>query len=259
MSGSDTTTWHDSERMKKAGRAAIFAAGGIVVRGGPQPLIAIVQLRKQNDWVLPKGKLIGNESALAAAKREVLEETGHDVSVHEFLGTMSYDVGSRPKIVQFWRMQAIGGPVRKLMHDVKAVRWLPLDEALGQLTHSREQVFLANVGPIAIAPPSRRPRRPLTGSGSSRPSRSSSRTWSNWPPLDPRGTMSARSPSRLLPPPWSAKPGRGCEQECSQAEPFAAPLDIRISSALYPGYLDWPSNGPPALHQRLIAQDDTSS
>ena len=91
MSGSDTTTWHDGKRMKKAGRTPILAAGGIVVRGGPQPLIAIVQLRKQNDWVLPKGKLTSNESALAAAKREVLEETGHDVSVHEFLGTMSYD------------------------------------------------------------------------------------------------------------------------------------------------------------------------
>ena len=146
-----TATWHDGKQMKNAGRTPIFAAGGIVVRGGPQPLIAIVQLRKQNDWVLPKGKLTSNEVALAAAKREVLEETGHDVSVHEFLGTMSYDVGSRPKIVQFWRMQAIGGPVRKLMRDVKAVRWLPLDEAVAQLTHSREQVFLASVGPVAIA------------------------------------------------------------------------------------------------------------
>jgi 8-oxo-dGTP diphosphatase len=144
--------------MKKTGRAPIFAAGGIVVRGGPQPLIAIVQLRKKNDWVLPKGKLTSNEDALAAAKREVLEETGHEVSVHEFLGTMSYDVGSRPKIVQFWRMQAVGGPVRKLMRDVKAVSWLPLDEAVEKLTHSREQVFLASVGPPAIAatePPAR--------------------------------------------------------------------------------------------------------
>jgi 8-oxo-dGTP diphosphatase len=132
-------------------RAPIFAAGGIVVRGGREPLIAIVQLRKQGDWVLPKGKLTGSESALAAAKREVLEETGHDVSVHEFLGTMSYDVGGKPKIVQFWRMQAVGGPVRQLMRDVKAVRWLPLEQAVEKLTHSREQVFLANVGPRALA------------------------------------------------------------------------------------------------------------
>src|SRR2546427_12957898 len=124
--------------MKKAGRAPIFAAGGIVVRGGPRPLIAIVQLRKQDDWVLPKGKLTANEDSLAAAKREVLEETGHDVAVHEFLGTMSYDVGSRPKIVRFWRMQAIGGPGRKLVHHGKAGRWLARREAGEKVTPSRE-------------------------------------------------------------------------------------------------------------------------
>jgi 8-oxo-dGTP diphosphatase len=131
-------------------RAPILAAGGIVVRGGREPLIAVVQLRKQGQWVLPKGKLSGRESALAAARREVLEETGHEVSVHEFLGTMSYDVRGRPKIVQFWRMRANGEPVRRLMHDVKAVRWLPLEQALDKLTHPRERVFLANVAPIAL-------------------------------------------------------------------------------------------------------------
>jgi 8-oxo-dGTP diphosphatase len=131
-------------------RAPIRAAGGIVVREGPAPLIAVVQLRKRSDWVLPKGKLHGKESALAAARREVLEETGHKVTVHEFLGTMTYDVRGRPKVVEFWRMSALGRPARKLTRDVKAVEWLPLEQALEKLTHSRERVFLANVGPVAL-------------------------------------------------------------------------------------------------------------
>ena len=130
-------------------RAPILAAGGIVIRGGPEPRVAIVRLRK-GDWVLPKGKLNERESALAAARREVLEETGQDVSVHEFLGTMSYDVGDKPKIVQFWRMQALDGPQRKPARDIRAVQWLPLNEAIKKLTHAREQVFLANVGPLAL-------------------------------------------------------------------------------------------------------------
>src|SRR5260370_1649201 len=96
-------------------RGPVFAAGGIVVRGGTEPLIAIVQLRKDNTWVLPKGKLNKKEHVVDAAKREVMEETGHDVTVHEFLGTMSYETGNRPKIVQFWRMQASGEPLRRLM------------------------------------------------------------------------------------------------------------------------------------------------
>jgi 8-oxo-dGTP diphosphatase len=138
--------------MKAAKRSVkpVMAAGGIVVRDAPEPRIAIVRLRKDKAWVLPKGKLKANEDALAAARREVLEETGHEVSVFEFLGSMSQAAGGKPKIVQFWRMQALGGPVRKLMRDVKSVKWLPLDEAIDTLTHAHEQAFLANVGPAVI-------------------------------------------------------------------------------------------------------------
>ena len=66
-------------------RAAVLAAGGIVLRQEQTPLIAVVRLRKRNEWVLPKGKLDDGETPRDAAEREVLEETGHDVSVHEFL------------------------------------------------------------------------------------------------------------------------------------------------------------------------------
>jgi 8-oxo-dGTP diphosphatase len=93
----------------------VLAAGGIVVREAPEPVIAIVQLRKDKAWVLPKGKLRPGEEALAAAKREVTEETGHDVSVHEFLGAMSHASRGRHKVAQFWHMRASGRPVGKLM------------------------------------------------------------------------------------------------------------------------------------------------
>jgi 8-oxo-dGTP diphosphatase len=131
-------------------RALILAAGGIVLREGSKPRIAVVRLRRDKAWVLPKGKLNPGEPALAAARREVLEETGHEVSVHEFLGSMSYALEGKIKIVQFWRMRASPRPVRALMNDVKAVKWLPLTEAIDTLTRAHEKVFLANVGPIAL-------------------------------------------------------------------------------------------------------------
>ena len=138
--------------MKAAdkGSESIPAAGGIVVRPGAEPRIAIVRLRKDNAWVLPKGKLKTGEETLAAAKREVREETGHDVSVHEFLGAMCYLAGNKPKVVQFWRMQPLDGRRRKLMRDVKAVQWLPLNEAINTLTHVYERNFLSRVGPGAL-------------------------------------------------------------------------------------------------------------
>jgi 8-oxo-dGTP diphosphatase len=130
----------------------------------------VVQLRKLSAWVLPKGKLAASESAIAAARREVLEETGHRVSIHEFLGTLAYEAGGRPKVVQFWRMQAIGGPVRDLMRDVKAVQWLALDDAVAQLTHAREQAFLEQVGPLALKSAERSARRAVVAA---RPARRS--------------------------------------------------------------------------------------
>ncbi|PDT74478.1 NUDIX hydrolase [Bradyrhizobium sp. C9] len=131
-------------------RTPVLAAGGIVLRREAPPRFAIVRLRKRNEWVLPKGKLDDGETPRDAAEREVLEETGHDVEVHEFLGTLVYDSGGRSKVVHYWRMDAGGKPVRALMSDIREVDWLPLDEALDRLSRGYERVFLENVGPIAL-------------------------------------------------------------------------------------------------------------
>jgi len=132
------------------GRAPILAAGGIVFREGSRPRIAIVRRRRDKSWVLPKGKLGPGERALAAAKREVVEETGHQVAVHQFLGSMSYPVNGKIKVVQFWHMRAIDGPLRELDYEIKSVKWLPLKQAIDALTCVHEKVFLANVGPLAL-------------------------------------------------------------------------------------------------------------
>ena len=132
-------------------RTPILAAGGIVLRQAETPLVAIVRLRTRNEWVLPKGKLDDGETPRAAAEREVNEETGHDVSVHEFLGTLVYDSRGGSKVVHFWRMEAGRDPVRKLMRDVKAVEWLPLADAIDRLSRGYERAFLEQVGPIALS------------------------------------------------------------------------------------------------------------
>jgi 8-oxo-dGTP diphosphatase len=137
-------------------RAPVMAAGGIVTRRDT-PLVAVVRLRKRNEWVLPKGKLDDGETPRAAAEREVLEETGHLVSVHEFLGTLAYEAGGRSKVVHYWRMVADREQTHALMHDVKAVAWLPLDEAVERLTRFHEQAFLAQVGPLALEAAATRP------------------------------------------------------------------------------------------------------
>jgi 8-oxo-dGTP diphosphatase len=172
---------------REMAREPEVAAGGIVLREQATPLIAVVRLRKRDEWVLPKGKLDDGETPRDAAEREVLEETGHDVAVHEFLGTLVYEIGGRSKVVHYWRMGATGAPSRELMDDVRAVDWLPLDAALERLSRSHERAFLANVGPLALA-----------AAALARPSRR--------PKAKPR--VSEKRPSRqaVAPPPSPAKP-----------------------------------------------------
>lgn len=132
-------------------RTPVLAAGGIVLRQAKTPLVAVVRLRKRNEWVLPKGKLDDGETPRAAAEREVIEETGHDVSVHEFLGTLVYESRGGSKVVHYWRMEARGDAVHELMRDVRAVDWLPLGDAVDRLSRGYERAFLENVGPIALS------------------------------------------------------------------------------------------------------------
>jgi 8-oxo-dGTP diphosphatase len=107
-------------------------------------------MRKRNDWVLPKGKLDDGETPREAAEREVLEETGHVVAVHEFVGTLAYESGGRSKVVHFWRMEAELEQTLPLMKDIRAVDWLPLEMAVARLSRSYEQAFLSHVGPLVL-------------------------------------------------------------------------------------------------------------
>jgi len=131
-------------------RAPVYAAGGIVIREGRRPRIAIVQRSKDDRWVLPRGKLKRGEKPTRGARREATEETGHRVRVHEFLGAMTYRASGRPKVVQFWRMQAAKHPSVDLMEDIAAVAWLPLPDAVKRLSYPLEKLFLRHVGRAAL-------------------------------------------------------------------------------------------------------------
>ena len=126
-------------------RKPILAAGGIVVRGGARPLVAVVQRSKDERWVLPRGKLKRDENP-AAARREAVEETGHRVDVYEFLGAITYRARGRSKVVQFWRMRAAARPSRDVSEDIAAVEWLPLAAAVRRLSYPLERLFLRHVG-----------------------------------------------------------------------------------------------------------------
>ena len=130
----------------------IVAAGAVVLRrrAGVGEVL-LVHRPKYDDWSLPKGKLDPGEDVRTAAVREVLEESGAWVRLGPPLSDQAYtlDGGSRTKVVRYW--------VGRLMEDHEAstypandevdeVRWVPLEEAAGVLTYSRDAETVAEAG-----------------------------------------------------------------------------------------------------------------
>jgi len=122
----------------------IPAAGGLVWRDSPQgKVLAVVhRLRHGGDWTLPKGKLKEGESWLAAARREVKEETGCQVRVESFAGSICYHADGKPKVVRFWNMSVVGEPGEPTDKEVDKVDWLPVEGACARLTYPLERALI---------------------------------------------------------------------------------------------------------------------
>ncbi len=127
---------------------AIFAAGGILWRDGPDgKRLAVVHRPRHGDWVLPKGKLDPGEQWQDAALREVREETGYNAELGEFAGLVCYEILGIPKIVLFWNMEARGESTFVPGEEVDEVVWLTRADALRRLDHDDERRLLTEAPP----------------------------------------------------------------------------------------------------------------
>ena len=69
---------------------------------------------RYDDWSWPKGKVDPGETILAAATREVAEETAHDVVLGIPLPGLEYALSDgRRKRVHYWAAQVAGRPGRR--------------------------------------------------------------------------------------------------------------------------------------------------
>jgi 8-oxo-dGTP diphosphatase len=128
-----------------------FSAGGVVVRG--EEVVVIVPTRRAADGsrvlTLPKGHPDPGESAVAAAAREVREETGVVAELVCELGESRYwyrrDGRTIGKAVAFFLFRYLEGDIADHDSEVEEARWLSLEEARTALTYDgeREMVVLA--------------------------------------------------------------------------------------------------------------------
>ncbi|MEU1018773.1 NUDIX hydrolase [Streptomyces sp. NPDC005898] len=119
----------------------VRAAGCVLWRRSPADgalEICLVHRPKYDDWSHPKGKLKAGESPLAAALREVEEETGHRCTPGARLPTVRYAAQGRPKQVDYWAARAGTGQFTP-RREVDRIIWLPPAPARDRLTQARDR------------------------------------------------------------------------------------------------------------------------
>jgi len=126
------------------------SSGGVVFRRGGdegQIEIAIISVGPQRRWQLPKGLVDQGEKPEATAVREAREEAGVDTRVTAHIETIEYwyaglERGIRVRFhkhVHFYLLEYVSGDTRDHDAEVNEARWVPIDEAAGQLAFEGER------------------------------------------------------------------------------------------------------------------------
>ncbi|MEW2117433.1 NUDIX hydrolase [Streptomyces sp. NPDC005474] len=119
----------------------VLAAGCVLWRHSPVDgglEICLVHRPKYDDWSHPKGRLKRDEETLAAALREVEEETGYEAAPGAPLTTSHYEANGRPKQVSYWEAQTTSGAFAP-NDEVDRILWLPPETARDRLTQPRDK------------------------------------------------------------------------------------------------------------------------
>ncbi|MBM7436661.1 NUDIX hydrolase [Streptomyces sp. HB132] len=122
----------------------VLAAGCVLWRRSPDGdgmEICLVHRPRYDDWSFPKGKLKRGETALEAALREVLEETGHRCVPGAALPTALYTANGRPKEVSYWAAEATDG-MFVANDEVDRLEWLSPAVARARLSRPGDRIQL---------------------------------------------------------------------------------------------------------------------
>ncbi|MGV9449976.1 NUDIX hydrolase [Streptomyces sp. NPDC003635] len=134
--------------MTAPNNTTVQAAGCVLWRRSPvdgRLEVCLVHRPKYDDWSHPKGKLKRGEEPLAAALREVEEETGYRATAGAELSTLRYMVGGRPKEVRYWAAEAGSGAFVPTT-EVDRIVWLRPDAARRRLTQVRDRELVDELG-----------------------------------------------------------------------------------------------------------------
>jgi 8-oxo-dGTP pyrophosphatase MutT (NUDIX family) len=127
------------------------SAGGVVTNDEGKVLVVN---QRGTSWSLPKGHIDPGESALAAAEREIYEESGiRDLKLIRELGTYErYKIGagggedrSELKTITMFLFRTSEKVLRPVDPDDPEARWVERTKVVPLLTHERDKEFFQGV------------------------------------------------------------------------------------------------------------------
>ena len=123
----------------------ILAAGALVWRKSKEKKIeiAVIHRPKYNDWTIPKGKVELNESSIACAYREVIEETSLETEFAMYLGEVKYQSLDGPKQVSFWSAQVVKENTFTPNSEVDEIKWVEAAKAAKFLSLESDKEILS--------------------------------------------------------------------------------------------------------------------
>ena len=126
-------------------------AGGVVLNNQGKVLVVS---QRGSTWSLPKGHVDPGEDPLAAATREIMEESGiSKVQYIETLGAFGrYKIGkdllddkSEWKIILFYLFKTDQTELKPLDPQNPEARWVDADRVEALLTHPKDKAFYKSI------------------------------------------------------------------------------------------------------------------
>src|SRR5579871_1644325 len=119
------------------------SSGGVITRMKNDTVeVVLVGRARPERWSIPKGTPIVGETLEQTAMREVHEETGLSVRIHERLGDITYWFSVRGvrhhKTVHFYLLEETGGSMDDHDWENDFVAWFPEDDAPRRMSFASE-------------------------------------------------------------------------------------------------------------------------
>jgi 8-oxo-dGTP diphosphatase len=128
-----------------------LSAGGVVVNRAGRVLVVN---QRGRSWSLPKGHVEPGEDTLAAARREIYEESGlRELRLIKPLGSYQRlkigfnggEDGSEVKNLTFFLFETDEETLRPIDPDNPEARWVEKSEVANLLTHPKDKEFFLGV------------------------------------------------------------------------------------------------------------------